>query len=66
MAFSKLANADNVGYIIPYQIVKHFLQVWCIILVLYIDTCHALLWSVVCSKLCCKKPDMYETKLGLR
>ncbi len=27
MAFSKLSNADNVGYIIPYQIIKHFLQV---------------------------------------
>ena len=27
VAFSKLSNADNVGYIIPYQIIKHFLQV---------------------------------------
>ncbi|KAL3146345.1 hypothetical protein ABBQ32_003036 [Trebouxia sp. C0010 RCD-2024] len=26
VAFSKLSNADNVGYIIPYQIIKHFLQ----------------------------------------
>lgn len=29
VAFSKLSNADNVGYIIPYQIIKHFLQVCC-------------------------------------
>ena len=27
VAFSKLSNADNVGYIIPYQIIRHFLQV---------------------------------------
>lgn len=27
VAFSKLSNADNVGYIIPYQIIKHFLHV---------------------------------------
>ena len=30
VAFSKLSNADNVGYIIPYQIIKHFLQVCCL------------------------------------
>ena len=26
VAFSKLTNADNVGYIIPWQIVRHFLK----------------------------------------
>ena len=35
VAFSKLSNADNVGYIIPYQIIKHFLQVWS-----FVPPCH--------------------------